>query len=144
VRRRQRGGPFRATAFSITSLLLVVATGVAGCQTTPGASPAVSPTAQASLPPSPVDGVIVSVDSSGLADVRGFTLRMVGGRTIVFKLGPLENPTQFPPGHLKEHEATAQPVRVYFVLDAGVPTVYRLEDAPGSSPPPTAPAAAAT
>lgn len=92
------------------------------------------------LPPSPLDGVIVAVDGTGLSSVTGFTLRLASGATIVFELGTLENPTQFPPGHLKEHEATSQPVRVYFVEGPDGPVVYRLEDAPGSSAPPTPPA----
>lgn len=84
---------------------------------------------------SPVDGVIVSVDSSGLADVRGFVLRVSGGFAIDFVLGPLENPTQFPPGHLAEHLATSQPVRVYFLVQSGQRVVYRLEDAVPSPAP---------
>ncbi|MBI3751105.1 MAG: hypothetical protein HY263_05550 [Chloroflexi bacterium] len=83
---------------------------------------------------SPVDGVIVAIDASGLSDVRGFTLRLVDGSTIAFRLGQLENPTQFPPGHLKEHQATSVAVRVYFTVGPEGPVVYRLEDAPSASP----------
>jgi len=86
------------------------------------------------LPPtpdigSPVDGVIVSVDASGLADVRGFVLRTAGGFAFDFTLGDLENATQFPPGHLAEHQATSQPVRVFFRVEGDARLVYRLEDA---------------
>jgi hypothetical protein len=89
----------------------------------------------ASLPPtpditSPVDGIVVAVDSSGLTDVRGFTLRTSGGFAFDFKLGPLEHATQFPPGHLGEHMATSAPVRVYFRVENGERVAYRLEDAP--------------
>jgi hypothetical protein len=87
-----------------------------------------------SLPASPVDGVIVAVDASSLSDVRGFTLRIPGGATVAFSLGLLENPTEFPPGHLKEHQATSAPVRVWFRVEAGVPVVYRLADAPADAP----------
>jgi hypothetical protein len=113
-------------------LAFVVVAVVAACGPSQRASPA-----PPSLPPSPIDGVIVGVAGTGLSDVTGFTLRTASGATIVFKLGTLENPTQFAPGHLKEHEATSQPVRVFFVAGPDGPVVYRLEDAPGSSPPPS-------
>jgi hypothetical protein len=87
---------------------------------------------------SPVDGVVVSVDASGLTDVRGFVLRVSSGFAFDFVLGPLENPTAFPPGHLAEHQATSAPVRVYFHLDGGKRVVYRLEDAVPVSPAPNA------
>jgi hypothetical protein len=82
-----------------------------------------------SFPASPVEGVIVAVDAASLSDVRGFTLRLAGGSTIAFTLGQLENPTEFPPGHLKEHQATSEPVRVYFRIESGAPIAYRIEDA---------------
>lgn len=97
----------------------------------PAAPRAPSPT----QPASPVDGVIVAVDASGLADVRGFTLRLTDGTTMVFRLGQLENPTQFPPGHLKEHQATSIAIRVFFVAGPDGPVVYRLEDVPASGSP---------
>lgn len=82
------------------------------------------------LPPSPVVGVVVSVDSAGLGQVRGFELRVSGGMTHAFVLGPLENATEFPPGHLAEHQASSEMVRAFYRMVDGVPTVYRLEDAP--------------
>jgi hypothetical protein len=85
----------------------------------------------AMYPSSPVDGVVVGIDSAGLGQVRSFQLRVANeGGTISLALGPLENATQFPPGHLAEHEATASPVRAYFRVSAGSLVVYRLEDAP--------------
>ena len=78
-----------------------------------------------------VEGVIVGVDSAGLGDVRGFTLRQLGGETLEFRLGELENPTEFPPGHLAEHQATAQPVRVWYRLEGADRFAFRLEDAGG-------------
>ncbi|HEV2006236.1 MAG TPA: hypothetical protein VGQ85_06430 [Candidatus Limnocylindrales bacterium] len=72
---------------------------------------------------------MVHVDSTGLGNVTGFTLRLPGGATLALTLGTLENATQFAPGHLAEHEATASPVRAWFVASGGVPIVYRLEDA---------------
>lgn len=76
-----------------------------------------------------VEGVIVSIDSAGLGAVRGFTLRQAGGETIDFRLGELENPTEFPPGHLAEHQATAEPVRVWYRLEGVERFAVRLEDA---------------
>ena len=78
-----------------------------------------------------VDGVIVAVDSAGLSDVRGFTLRRPGGEILVFRLGELENGDQFPPGHLAEHQATAAPVRVWYRMEGSERFAVRLEDAPG-------------
>jgi hypothetical protein len=98
------------------------------------------PQALPPLPPpgditSPIDGVIVSVDSAGLTAVRGFVLRVSGVLSIDFVLGPLEDPTAFPPGHLAEHQATSSPVRVYFRTDGDRRVVYRLEDAAPSPGP---------
>lgn len=78
-----------------------------------------------------VDGVVVAVDGSGLADIRGFTLRRPGGETLEFSIGELENPVEFPPGHLAEHQATAQPVAVYYRLEGNERFAIRLEDAGG-------------
>jgi hypothetical protein len=88
----------------------------------PTASPSVS---------SPVDGVIIAVDAAGLGDVRGFTLQPSSSPfALTFELGTLENPTEFPPGHLAEHLASSQPVRAYFRRsEDGRHVVYRLEDA---------------
>jgi hypothetical protein len=76
-----------------------------------------------------VVGAIVAVDARGLGDVRGFTLRRVGGQLIDFDLGRLENGVVFPPGHLAEHQATAAPVRVWYLDEGGVRYAIRLEDA---------------
>jgi hypothetical protein len=76
-----------------------------------------------------VEGVVMAVDSSGLGDVRSFTLRRPGGETVEFRLGELENGTEFPPGHLAEHQATAQPVVVYYRIEGNERFAVRLEDA---------------
>jgi hypothetical protein len=83
-----------------------------------------------SLPASPVDGVVVSVDAASLGDVRGFSLRVSNGVVYEMKLGQLQNATQFSPSHLAEHQATSSPIRAWYLLDDGTPVVYRLEDAP--------------
>jgi hypothetical protein len=105
-----------AAALTIGSGLAVATCG--------GGSPAPS------LPASPVDGVVVHVDGTGLGSVTAFTMRLPGGGTLVLTLGSLENAAQFAPGHLAEHETTGLPVRAWFVTSGGIPTVYRLEDAP--------------
>jgi hypothetical protein len=81
---------------------------------------------------SPVDGVLTDIDSAGLTQVTGFTIRSGDGRSITFKIGTLENGAQFPPGHLAEHLATSSPVRVFFRAEGPDLVVYRLEDAPPS------------
>lgn len=75
-------------------------------------------------------GVIVGVDSAGLDKVSGFTLRTGAGESLTFDLRALENGAQFAPGHLVEHQATGQPVRVWYRTAAGVRLAIRLEDAP--------------
>ena len=99
-----------------------IALALAGCGINGTPAPA--------LPASPVDGVVVHVDSTGLGNVTAFTLRLPGGAMVGLRLGTLENATQFAPGHLAEHETTGLPVRSWFVVSGGIPIVYRLEDAP--------------
>jgi hypothetical protein len=84
------------------------------------------------IPPSPVDGVVVRVDSSGLNAVRSFTLRTTDGSQLKFDLSQLQNGSEFPPGHLSEHAATATPVRVDFRVDGTTLLATHLEDAPTS------------
>jgi hypothetical protein len=87
-------------------------------------------TGQSGTDRSVADGVIVRVESEGLDRVRGFTLRTSDGRTLEFELGTLERGAEFPPGHLAEHQATAQPVRVSYVMDGDTRLAVRIEDAP--------------
>jgi hypothetical protein len=79
-------------------------------------------------------GVVVSVDSVSLTDVRGFSIRTPDGRTVEFRVGQLENGAQFPPGHLGEHQATAAPILVTYRNEEGERVAIRLEDAPTASP----------
>ncbi len=97
------------------------APGGSGPASSLGASPAPSVS-------SPVTGVVIAVDSAGLAKVAGFTLRLPDGSRRDFRIGVLENGDQFPPGHLAEHQATAEKVRVYFRQAGDELVVYRLED----------------
>jgi hypothetical protein len=116
--------------------LVAVAIVIAACQVSASGSP---PTSSDVV--SPVDGVVIAVDSAGLGSVRGFTLRTPSGLSIAFSLGPLENAAQFSPSHLAEHLATSAPVRAWFQVQNGARVVYRLEDAPGVSPAVASPAA---
>lgn len=83
-------------------------------------------------PPGTTDmtGVVVRVDSQGLTDVRGFTLRRPGGELVDFSLRALQSATEFAPGHLAEHQATAEPVRVWWRIEGTERLAIRLEDAP--------------
>lgn len=101
-------------------------TGVPATAPPGGASPSGS---TAPVPDSPVAGVILSVDSRGLNDVRGFTLRSSSGDLLTFTMGELENGDEFPPGHLVEHQAAAAPVLVFFRTEGGALLAYRIEDA---------------
>ena len=74
-------------------------------------------------------GVIVRVESGGLDKVTGFDLRTSDQETVSFVIGDLENGAEFPPGHLVEHQATAQPVRIWYRTEGGERVAVRLEDA---------------
>lgn len=78
-------------------------------------------------------GLVIAVDSSGLTDVRGFSIRTDEGQTVVFQIGVLENGAQFPPGHLLEHEATGVKVVVTYRGEGGALVAVRIDDAPGAS-----------
>ena len=82
-------------------------------------------------------GVVIAVDSESLTNVTGFTIRTADGRTVAFKLGQLETASQFAPGHLNEHIATAVPVLVTYQDVNGAKVVVRLEDAVAASPIPS-------
>ena len=98
---------------------LVVTIALAGC----------TPTRSVQPPSSPVVGVITKVDSTGLNEVASFDLRTADGTTYTFEIGDLENPVEFPPGHLREHMATSSLVRVFFQVDGDRLLATRLEDA---------------
>lgn len=98
------------------------------------ALPAASCTqATCTFPPvrqSPIDGVVTEVNATGLTAVQGFTVRQPDGSTVAFTMGTLDDPTVFSPGHLKAHQVSATPVRVWFKVRNGRDlVVYHLEDA---------------
>jgi hypothetical protein len=110
---------------TILAIAVVIAVGYIGL-TNQGGPEATPPP----LPASPVEGVVVAVDSPSLGEVKGFALRTSDGFLFDLQLGTLENPTEFSPSHLGEHMATSQPILAHYRLEAGKPVVYRLEDAP--------------
>jgi len=90
--------------------------GVLGLLVLAGLVLALGPGSQGSGPPDAptVDGVVVAVRSAGLSAVSGFSLRTNDGRVLEFGLAGLRNGTTFPPGHLAEHLATSQRIRVWY------------------------------
>ena len=79
-------------------------------------------------------GIVIAVDSAGLTNVRGFSIRTNEGRTLAFRIGVLENGAKFPPGHLLEHAATGVKVVVTYRPENGELVAIRIEDAPGAAP----------
>jgi hypothetical protein len=71
---------------------------------------------------------VIEVDSMGLTQVGGFTIRTDDGSELRFRVGNLE-PGSFPAGHLTEHAATGAPVRVTFVVEGDGLIAVRLSDA---------------
>ncbi|MEA2607906.1 MAG: hypothetical protein QOJ75_149 [Chloroflexota bacterium] len=116
----------RARAIVVAAVVAVVVLSAAGAVLLGAAGS--SGTNQPSDAQSAV-GVIVGVDSAGLDKVSGFTLRTGAGESLDFDLRALENGAQFAPGHLVEHQATGNPVRVWFRIENGVRLAIRLEDA---------------
>ena len=135
-RRRLAVGPSLALAGALVAGLVVAACGgaaesppVAAFTPPPRGSAAATAQASQAVPESPVAGNVTSIDSSGLTEVKGFTLRTASGQDLAFVIGTLENGDEFPPGHLAEHMAAAAPIYVYFRVENGALVVYRLEDA---------------
>jgi hypothetical protein len=76
-----------------------------------------------------VVGVITHIDQQSLDTVTGLTLRTTDGQTLDFVVGELENRVEFPPGHLATHQATGQPVRIWYRLQGSERVAYRIADA---------------
>jgi hypothetical protein len=112
--------------FALVLVAVIAATG--GAAVLLSGTGAGVPASSANAPS--VVGVIVGVQSEGLDRVRGFSLRTQDGATVGFSIGNLENGATFPPGHLVEHQATAQPVRVWYLAEGETRVAIRLEDAP--------------
>jgi hypothetical protein len=109
----------------VAALIVVTGTVVVISNT---AAPTPSPSASLAPDTPQVVGIIVAIDAASLADVRSFTLRTTDGKQLTFGLAELQNGAQFAPGHLAEHQATSQPVRVFYRDAAGTLQALRLED----------------
>jgi hypothetical protein len=107
----------------LVALGLLAAVGLVAMLASSG-SPWVRPDEQS------VEGVVVAVDTAGLGAVNGFTLRTSDGQELEFGLSGLRNGVAFPPGHLAEHVATSQPIRVWYRESAAGLEALWLEDAP--------------
>lgn len=82
------------------------------------------------IAPTSVIGVATAVDQPSLTDVRGFTLRTAAGTEVTFSIGTLElTDGAFPANHLREHMATASPVKVTFEAQGDERIATRLADA---------------
>lgn len=112
---------------NLFALVMVVAIAVTGgAAILLGGDGVADPGGSASAPS--IVGVIVGVQSEGLDKVRGFTLRTADGASLHFTIGTLENGAAFPPGHLVEHQATAERIRVWYRTEGAVNVAIRLED----------------
>jgi hypothetical protein len=117
--------PRTRNLFVLALVAIVVMTGAAAVLLGGTGRPDASPPSDAQQ----MVGVIVGVQATSLTDVQGFTLRTTDGGSVQFAIGNLENGAQFPPGHLVEHQSTAQPIRVWYRTQDGVKVAIRLEDA---------------
>ena len=77
-----------------------------------------------------VTGLVVAIDSAAVGQVHGFTLRTADGEELRFDTRDTRfDAAGFPPQHLQEHRALAEPVRVTYHVREGVNHVVKLEDA---------------
>lgn len=113
----------RLVALPLAATIAIVA---GGCEPSVPSTPTIAGSAGVT---SPVEGVVVAVDATGLTQVSAFTLRTAAGDELRFAVGDLENPVDFPPSHLATHLAEAAPVRVFFRSEDGGLVAVRLEDA---------------
>ena len=117
--------PRTRNLFVVAIVAIVVVTGAAAVLLVGPGRPEPSPPPDAQQ----MVGVIVGVQATSLTDVQGFTLRTTDGASVQFAIGTLENGAQFPPGHLVEHQSTAQPIRVWYRTQDGVKVAIQLDDA---------------
>jgi hypothetical protein len=116
-------------------LVAVILGAVAGAalltsRTPPGTTQPSASSTSGTAATAEVTGVVVAVETgSGVWDVRGFTLRRIGGELVTFSLRELQNGAQFPPRHLVQHQADAFPVRVIYRTEGSEYLALRLEDA---------------
>ena len=111
--------------FALLLVGVIVLTG--GAALILGGSP--SPTEPSAAPSqASVVGVIVDVQVESLTKARSIQVRTPAGEVITFDLTRLESGAQVPPGHLAEHQVTAEPVVVSYVEEAGTRFALRVDD----------------
>ena len=120
----------RTRAFTLSALAVVA---LAGCQpggaaSTDAPSTSVVPGSPVALV-SPVEGVPIDIDAEGFTKITAFTIRTDDGQQLRFRMGPLENATEFPPTHLAEHLAGSTRILVSFRPEGSDEVAYRIEDA---------------
>lgn len=104
----------------------VFATGaVTGCANLGGTSP------RPSIAGVDVVGIVTSIQGSSPAQVSSFTLRTDSGQVLTFEVGrvPL-SAGSFPPAHLHDHLASAQPVVVSYFPEGDRLVATDLRDGP--------------
>ena len=77
-----------------------------------------------------VTGVVAGIQSEGIDRVRSFSVRTDAGQIVQFDFGIMQNAAEFPPGHLAEHQATGQRVKVFYLEQGGSRVAVRIDDAP--------------
>lgn len=111
--------------FAVLLVGIIVVTG--GAALILGGSPtAVDPSAPPETPT--VTGVIVDVKVESLTKARSIQVRTPAGEVIAFDLTRLASGGQMPPGHLAEHQVTAEPVVVSYVDEGGTRFAIRVDD----------------
>ena len=97
----------------------------------PTASPSRTPGAATQPTTLEATGIVLDVEGSSPVDVRAFTLRAADGETLRFRVGTIDvSGGGFTPSHLREHMASAEPVRVVYRVEGDERVAIRLFDAP--------------
>lgn len=79
-------------------------------------------------------GVVIQVAGTTPADIDRFTLRTDDGTVLELVVGTLESGAEtFPAAHLREHQSSAEPIRVTYKAEGEGLVAVRLEDAPDAS-----------
>ena len=78
------------------------------------------------LPVNEITGVVTKLDSAGLTDVNGFTVRS-NDETFDFAVDS-ETQLAFPPSHLNEHRVSGEPVKVTYEERDGELYALTVED----------------
>lgn len=77
------------------------------------------------------EGVVLDVQGTSLTKIDSFTLRTADGQLLTFTANEVTFDQQsFPPQHLREHQALAQPVRVTYRVEDSRNVAIKLQDAP--------------